>query len=395
VAPDEGRIPQLSIVRLATKFLRYGALAWGGPIAQIAMLRRELVDEGRWIDSDRFNRTLAVYQVLPGPEAQELTIFFGTLARGRLGGFVAGLCFLLPGFVLMLGLSWFYLEVGIDSPAATAAFAGSQAAVLALIVRGLHRIGGRALHGLHLWLIAAASAVLGIAGAPFFIPLAGGALTFALVARGHRSLASIALGLVIALGLLAAVARQPEMQNVPADPTPTDAQTLFVSGLKAGALTFGGAYTAIPFVEADATGPSGWMTRDEFLDGLVLSGLIPAPLVIFATFVGYIGGGFLGATAMTMGIFLPAFAITLIGHRYLEAAVAYPPLHAGLDGMTAAVVGLVGATVLALAPVAITDPIGLLIFAVALVALYLSRTSAAVPIVIVLAGLVGYLSIQI
>ena len=99
-------------------------------------------------------------------------------------------------------------------------------------------------------------------------------------------------------------------------------------------LTFGGAYTAIPFVEDDAVGEDGWMTTGQFLDGLALSGVIPAPLVIFATFVGYAGGGPLGAVAMTIGIFLPAF-ITLVGHRYLEAAVANVRLHAILDGITA------------------------------------------------------------
>ena len=102
----EVSIPRLSLWQLVLRFLRFGSLAWGGPIAQIAMLRRELVDEERWVGSDRFNRTLAVYQVLPGPEAQELCIYFGVLTRGRLGGFLAGLSFLLPGFLLMLALSW-------------------------------------------------------------------------------------------------------------------------------------------------------------------------------------------------------------------------------------------------------------------------------------------------
>src|SRR5918998_3054300 len=94
---DDGPPPQ-SLVALFKRFLQFGLLAWGGPVAQIAMLRHSLVDQEHWVSSERFNRTLAVYQVLPGPEAQELCIYFGMLARGRLGGFVAGLAFLLPGF---------------------------------------------------------------------------------------------------------------------------------------------------------------------------------------------------------------------------------------------------------------------------------------------------------
>jgi chromate transporter len=393
VQPEQSdRVPQLTLPQLAVRFLRFGGLAWGGPIAQIAMLRRELVDEEGWITSDRFNRTLAVYQVLPGPEAQELTIFFGTLARGRLGGLIAGLCFLLPGFVLMLAMSWFYLEVGIGSPVLAAAFTGCQAAVLALIVRGLHRIGSRALHDRHLWLIASASATLGLAGAPFVVPLAGGAACFALAARGRRNLATFTLAAAFALGLGMAV--QPPATPAPSTPEAASspgAATLLASGVRAGALTFGGAYTAIPFVEADATGSDGWMSRDQFLDGLVLSGVIPAPLVIFATFVGYVGGGILGAVAMTLGIFLPAFAITLLGHRYLDAAVAYPPLHAALDGITAGVVGLVAATLLAFAPVAVNTLLGLVTFLASAITLYLWRASIAVPVVVVAGGLVAAL----
>ena len=354
------------------------------------MLRRELVDEEGWIGSDRFNRTLAVYQVLPGPEAQELTVFFGTLARGRLGGLIAGLCFLLPGFVFMLGLSWFYIEVGIGSPALAAAFAGCQAAVLGLIVRGVHRIGSRALHDRHLWLIAAASATLGLAGVPFFIPLAGGAVCFALASRGRRSLASLALGAVFAVGLFVANQAPPSEPSTTGDSSRSPGvATLAASGLRAGALSFGGAYTAIPFVEADATGDDGWMSRDQFLDGLVLSSVIPAPLVIFSTFVGYLGGGTLGAVAMTVGIFLPAFAITLLGHRYLEGAVAFPPLHAALDGVTAGVVGLVAATLIAFAPVAVNSPLGVITFVAATITLYVWRASIAVAVVIVAAGLVA------
>src|SRR5215213_4521878 len=107
--------PRESYGKLFLRFLRFGFLAWGGPVAQIAMIRRELVDEAHWVSNERFNRTLAVYQVLPGPEAHELCVYFGMLARGRLGGVLAGLGFMLPGFVLMCMLSWFYLTYGIAS----------------------------------------------------------------------------------------------------------------------------------------------------------------------------------------------------------------------------------------------------------------------------------------
>src|ERR687894_1596680 len=108
--------PREAYGKLFARFLRFGFLAWGGPVAQIAMIRQELVEEERWISKDRFNRTLAVYQVLPGPEAHELCVYFGMLARGRLGAVLAGLGFMLPGFGLMLLLSWAYVSVGLAAP---------------------------------------------------------------------------------------------------------------------------------------------------------------------------------------------------------------------------------------------------------------------------------------
>ena len=355
------------------------------------MLRRELVDEERWISSERFNRTLAVYQVLPGPEAQELCIYFGMLTRGRLGGFLAGICFLLPGFILMLALSWWYTEIGISNPAFTAAFAGAQAAVVALIVRGLHRIGSRAVTDRWLLLIALAAFGASALGVPFALPLLAGAVAYPLVRRGFRALALAVLAALLVGSLVwALVLVDPAVEpaaGVP-DRVPSNGE-LLASGLRAGALTFGGAYTAIPFIEDDAVGADGWMTTGQFLDGLALSGVIPAPLVIFATFVGFAGGGALGAIAMTVGIFLPAFAITLIGHRYLEAAVANVRLHAILDGVTAAVVGLVGATLVQLALAALGTLPALGIFAGALIALYLWKASAAVAVVIIGAAVAG------
>jgi chromate transporter len=140
------QIPQQSYADIFSRFLRFGFLAWGGPVAQIAMIRQELVEEEKWISPERFNRVLSVYQALPGPEAHELCVYFGMNAGGRVGAFLAGLGFMLPGFVLMLALSWFYVSYGINSPLFQSVFSGMQPAVAALIVRAVHRIGSHALH---------------------------------------------------------------------------------------------------------------------------------------------------------------------------------------------------------------------------------------------------------
>ncbi|HEX2195266.1 MAG TPA: chromate efflux transporter [Candidatus Limnocylindria bacterium] len=395
VARGEPQVPRLSLPGLVLRFLGFGLLAWGGPIAQIAMLRRELVDEERWISSERFNRTLAVYQALPGPEAQELTVFFGTLSRGRIGGLLAGLCFLLPGFLLMLALAWFYVEVGIDSPLFAAALAGCQAAVLALIARGTHRIGARALTTRGLWAIAGLALVVTLSGTHFAVPLATGGVAYLLADR-RQVVAAVAVGvLVVGLVTAWAVATRAADDGLPgAQPEPAESRdaglvSVFGAGLQAGALTFGGAYTAIPVVQDTAVRDGGWLSDAQFLDGVALSGVIPAPMVIFATFVGYLAAGPAGAVVITLGVFLPAFAMTLAGHRYLERLVEDRRIHALLDGVTAAVVGLVAATLLQLAPVALGSAVPLLIFAAAVAVLYLWRSPAAVPVVMVGAGLLS------
>ena len=139
----EARPPELSYPALFLRFLRFGMMAFGGPVAQIAMIRRELVDEERWIPSDRFNKLLAVMQVLPGPEAHELCVHLGIRAKGRLGGVLAGLGFMLPGLVLMLALAWAYTRLPIQGTVFGAIFLGVQAAVIAVIVRAIHRAYNR------------------------------------------------------------------------------------------------------------------------------------------------------------------------------------------------------------------------------------------------------------
>jgi chromate transporter len=166
---------------------------------------------------------------------------------------------------------------------------------------------------------------------------------------------------------------------------------LFLSGLKAGLLTFGGAYTAIPFLQQDAVGPGGWMTNAQFLDAIALSGILPAPLVIFSTFVGYVGGGFMGAILITAGVFLPAFLFTIVGHSFLERVVENKSLHAFLDGVTAGVIGLITVVAIELFPTAVRGAEGYVIFGIALLVAFRWKSKFATPVVVLGAGLAALL----
>ncbi len=378
IDPITSGAPQETYRRLFLRFLRFGLLAWGGPVAQIAMLRQELVEEENWISRERFNRVLAVYQVLPGPEAHELCVYFGMLARGRIGGLLAGLGFMLPGFVLMFALSWVYVTFGINSPIFAAVFYGCKAAVVALIIRAIHRIGGHALTDLWLWGIAIAVGLASLMGINFLftLPLAG--LAYSAIKRQIPSSTAYAF-LPLSLLVQSSSTLTPSLL------------ALFGYGLRSGLLTFGGAYTVISFLQYDAVVTGGWMTNAQFLDGLALSGILPAPLIIFSTFVGYLGGGALGAIALTAGIFLPAFAFTLIGHEYVERLVENKAAHAFLDGVTAGVVGLIAVTAIGLFREAVFDIPTLLIFALALLAVYRWKAKAAVVGIMFGAGMLGWL----
>jgi len=391
--------PNEALGALFWRFLRFGLLAWGGPVAQIAMIREQLVERERWISRERFNRVLAVYQALPGPEAHELCVYFGMVARGRVGAVLAGLGFMLPGFVLMLRLSWAYTRVGIASPLVRGAMAGCQGAVAALILRAVVRIGQHALTSRALWLVALLTAASQWLGMNAIAMLAVAGVTHALwsrsssgrgetddedgAERAHATVPLVPIGLLQSIapaGLLLGVAVAPSLVS------------LFATGLKGGLLTFGGAYTAIPFMRGDAVLSGAWMTDAQFLDGLALSAVLPAPFIIFSTFVGFLGGGFAGALVVTVGVFLPAFSFTLLGHEHLERAVEDARTHAFLDGVTAGVVGVIAVTALSVARETLVAPLPVATFAGALLALFLLRAPSGVAWVVAGAALLGMLA---
>ncbi len=392
------RIIRQTKTQIFFRFLKFGFLAWGGPFAQIAMIKRELVDEEQWVTPEKFNRALAVYQALPGPEAHELCVYFGMIAGGRWGGFLAGLGFMLPGFVLMLLLTGFYLEFGIHSALFLAAFAGIQAAVIALIVSAVHRIGQHALANHRLWIIAGISAIATFFGAHFLQVLMAAGMAYIFWMRNHLFLAAM---VEFALLLYTFYAFTPEILQPAADYASASGfqqgapLQIFLTGLKGGLLTFGGAYTAIPFIQQDAVFQNAWMTNQQFLDGIALSGILPAPLVIFTTFVGYFGGGWPGALLITAGIFLPAFSFTLIGHQFMERIIANPALHHFLDGVTAGVIGLIAVTALQLFRTTIDDGLSLLIFGASIFALHWFKNPFTVIFVIAGAGVLGLLWVQV
>jgi chromate transporter len=362
------------------RFLKFGCLAWGGPAAQIAMIKRECVDEEGWINEATFKKLLAVYQVLPGPEAHELCVYFGRLRGGKLGGFLAGLGFMLPGFILMLGLSILYVKIDLATHL-HALFYGLTAAVGALVARALVRLSGSFITDVPLAIIAVAGFALTLfAGLTFVLVLLGGGIAYELWKNGRRwthqgntlSISPLAV-LAVAAGAI----------------TVSLTAEIFFEGLKAGLLTFGGAYTVIPFLHDSAVESHHWLTSGQFNDGLAMGGILPAPLIIFSTFVGYIAGGLTGALVMTLGIFLPAFIFPVFLHRQLVAVAENERLHPFLLGVAAAVIGLIAAVTVTILETSVVDVYTALIALGAFAALNHWHSKLTVVYVMATAGIIG------
>ncbi|KAL5597128.1 hypothetical protein FOBRF1_010921 [Fusarium oxysporum] len=356
---DNSNVPKLSYPKLFWFFFyNFGLFAWGGPVAQIALIKEKLVIQDKWITLPRFQRVFSVYQILPGPEAAELCMFFGCLSAGRMGGIIAGMAFILPGFALMLLASYLYTLAGFENKYFNASFRALQPIVAAMILRATHKISDHSVRKhdtrkVDPFLVTAAicTAINGALRINIFISLGLYGIIYTFIARrlwipaaalfilqyvGY-ALYVVFRGVPSPVSLALGIAKTPSLIN------------LFVLGLVAGTLSFGGAYTAIPFVQVEAVLMGAWLPQSVFIDGIAIGNILPAPLVIFATFVGFqgayldgsIGNAFAGAIIITLGMFSPCFVFTIAGHELLEKLVRNKFLASFFDGLCGSVIGVI------------------------------------------------------
>ncbi|MDM9626523.1 chromate efflux transporter [Rhizobium sp. S152] len=361
---------------------RIGVLSFGGPAGQIALMHRTIVDEKRWISEDRFLHALNYCMLLPGPEAQQLATYIGWLMHGVRGGILAGLLFVLPGFVVMLGLSTLY-AVFQETAWLPALFFGLKAAVLAVVVEALLRLARRALKTrLHYYVAAASFLALFLLNAPFpIVVILAGLTGFALhrYARRHapadeaqakapRRLPAFTTHavarplLVLVFWILVWQAPLLLVRNLHA-PSDLIAEALsgetnvfgalFIFFSKMAVITFGGAYAVLTYVAQVAVGHYAWLQPGEMLDGLALAETTPGPLVLVLCFVGFLAGfrnplfmaplmgGALGATLVAWATFVPSFVWIFAGAPYIEKLRDNAGLSAALSAITAAVVGVI------------------------------------------------------
>ena len=361
---------------------KIGWLSFGGPAGQIALMHRELVERRRWISEPRFLHALNYCMLLPGPEAQQLAVYIGWLMHRTWGGIIAGALFVLPGFITILLLSALYALYR-DLPAVTAVFFGLKAAVLAVVVEAVLRIGGRALKNrLMIGIAAAAFIAIYALAVPFPVIVAVAAL-FGLVAqrlnpqlfpapkdgadavdsaylvdrqmaRGtltHTAPSTRRAFIVLAVCLSLWFAPILAMVVIfGADSVFTQQGILFS---KTAVVTFGGAYAVLAYIAQRAVETYGWLSAGEMLDGLALAETTPGPLIMVVQYVAFLAAfrdpegltpvtaGLLGSVLTTWVTFLPCFLWILLGGPYVETLRANRRLNAALSAITAAVVGVV------------------------------------------------------
>jgi chromate transporter len=350
-------------------WLKLGFVSFGGPAGQIAIMHREVVERRRWLGERDFTGALNFCMLLPGPEALQLAIYLGWKLHGFRGGLVAGLGFIGPAIVLLLGLSWAYARFG-HLPAATGVLLGLKAAVLALVLQALMRIGRRAFGTpLHVALAIAAFVALEFLGVPFpLIVLAAGAIGLAAAWRAPRPAAMdppaaragaplrVALaGLALWLLPLLAVALTLGPQSL--------WSRLYVFFTQAALVTFGGAYAVLGYVTQHLVQDLGWLTAEQSVAGLALAETTPGPLVIVLQFMGFMAGwnqpgaldpvvsAVVAALLASWATFLPSFVFIFLGAPYVERIARAPRISAALAAITAAVVGIIATLALLLARV--------------------------------------------
>lgn len=332
---------------LVAYFLKLGALGFGGPVALVGQMERELVQDRKWLTKDEMRQAIAVCQTMPGPLAIQVGIFISYLRGGFWGAWAGGWAFILPNFLIVAALGALYVRFeGLSWMAAI--FYGVSPAVIALILHSTYRLAKLGIEDWLQWAIAAACFVITIAlqaevAILFILAGAAGILYYGSVYRG-RTPAALALAAVPA--------------SAAGSATPAAAKTLgelLAFFLKAGSLTFGSGLVIVPFLEKGLVQQTGWLDERQFLVAVAVGMISPGPVVITATFVGYLVAGFWGSAVSTVGIFLPSFLLVLIVAPILVRHRDNKNVAGFVKGAYAAAIGtILGACVL-LGKIAIGD----------------------------------------
>ena len=340
-----------SLKQIAAIYFKIGSTAFGGPAAQLAMMEDELIARRGWVDHQRFLDFIAVSSLIPGPSSTQTGLYVAWSIGGWPALVVAGVSFIGPAALITGILTYIYVSFG-TLPQVQAPFVGVKAAILAIILAAVWRLGKVALSKRWTWGLAAVSAAAILAGSPE-IPtlLAGGALGSLLAYVKHNGGKGPGLPPAAAFLVGAGGATASSVAPVAAATGPV---ALFWYFLKVGSFLYGGGYVLIAFLQGGAVAELGWLTDSQLLDAIAIGQVTPGPLFTIATAVGYIAGGGVGALAATVGIFLPGLIMVGLTGRWVHALRQSTIASGFLDGVGATAVGVMAAVLIPLGQGSVT-----------------------------------------
>ena len=377
VARPRGRINEV-----VSYFLRLGLLGFGGPVALVGQMERELVNDRKWLTKEQMREAIAICQSLPGPLAIQVGIYIAWLRCGFWGAWAGGWAFILPNFVIVAALGALYVYLG-DLQPVTAIFYGVSPAVIALILHSCYRLAKLGMEDWLQWAIAAVCLVVTvILQAEVALLFIGAGIVGILYYGSLFKRAPATLPLIIAVPAATA----------PITPVATASTLgkLLLFFLKAGSLTFGSGLVIVPFLEQGLVQQYGWLDERQFLIAVAVGMISPGPVVITATFVGYLVAGFWGSVVSTVGIFLPSFLFVLIVAPLLARHRGNANVQGFVKGAYGAAIGTILGACILLGKIAIGDWLTALIGIVSLAVLF--RWKVSNPLLIAATSAVGLIA---
>jgi chromate transporter len=369
-----------SLKDLLIYFLKLGTWGFGGPVALIGYMHRDLVEEKKWIAEEDYKEGLALSQLAPGPLAAQLAIYIGYVHYRLLGATVVGIAFVLPSFLMVLGIGYLYMLYG-GLPWMQAVFYGVGASVIGIISIGSYKLTTKSIgEEKLLWII---FLVLGIATflfeqeMPALILLAGVVVWFVKAPPAWIHIRAQGVFPLIVLQLSPVVSQSRIV----------DLAWFF---MKAGAFVFGSGLAIIPFLYGGVVKEYHWLTETQFLDAVAVAMITPGPVVITVGFIGYIAAGIPGACVAALATFIPCYLLTVIPAPYFKKFGKHPAIKAFVDGVTAAAIGAIAGAVLVLGKRTLTD-LPTLAIALVTIGTLLKFKKLPEPVVIILAAGVGIL----
>jgi chromate transporter len=371
------------LTELLVYFLRLGLLGFGGPVALVGQMEREVVAERRWLTREQMREAIAICQSLPGPLAIQVGIYIGYLRGGFWGAWIGGWAFIFPNFLIVAGLAALYVHFG-DLKPVIGVFYGVSPAVIALILHSCYRLAKLGMEDWLQWLIAAAclavTVILQAEVALLFI----GAGIIGVVYYGN-----VRPPRLLTLSTLAL----PSLANLPPSASSSTIGKLLLFFLKAGSLTFGSGLVIVPFLEQGLVREYGWLDQRQFLIAVAVGMISPGPVVITATFVGYLVAGFWGSVVSTIGIFLPSFVFVLVAAPLLARHRSNKYVQGFVRGAYAAAIGTILGACFLLGRVAIGDWLTALIGVASLMLLFRWKISS--PLLVGATAVIGLIAYPI